>query len=104
MASLYTKFLDFIGIEESDEQEDDRRDDGYYRDDAPERAAGGAFGAGRAQAGFSARVFWNAREQACLEFGLVAPARGLLDAGGALDFIGALVFLSAQWTLVRING
>ena len=49
MASLYTKFLDFIGIEESDEQEDDRRDDGYYRDDAPERAAGGAFGAGRAQ-------------------------------------------------------
>ena len=46
MASLYTKFLDFIGIEESDEQEDDRRDDGYYRDDAPERAAGGAFGAG----------------------------------------------------------
>ena len=50
MASLYTKFLDFIGIEESDEQEDDRRDDGYYRDDAPERAAGGAFGAGRAQA------------------------------------------------------
>ncbi len=50
MASLYTKFLDFIGIEESDEQDDERRDDGYYRDDAPERPAGGAFGAGRATA------------------------------------------------------
>lgn len=50
MASLYTKFLDFIGIEESDEQEDERRDDGYYRDEAPERAAGGAFGANRAAA------------------------------------------------------
>ena len=37
MASLYTKFLDFIGIEESDEQDDDRRDDGYYRDDADDR-------------------------------------------------------------------
>jgi cell division inhibitor SepF len=37
MASLYTKFLDFIGIEESDELEDDRRDDGYYRDDADDR-------------------------------------------------------------------
>ena len=43
MASLYTKFLDFIGIEESEEQDDERRDDGYYRDDAPERAVGGAF-------------------------------------------------------------
>lgn len=37
MASLYTKFLDFIGIEESDELEDERRDDGYYREDADER-------------------------------------------------------------------
>ncbi len=37
MASLYTKFLDFIGIEESDEMEDERRDDGYYRDDADDR-------------------------------------------------------------------
>ncbi len=37
MASLYTKFLDFIGIEESDELEDERRDDGYYRDDADDR-------------------------------------------------------------------
>ena len=49
MASLYTKFLDFIGIEESDEQDDDRRDDGYYRDEPSERPAGG-FGAGRAAA------------------------------------------------------
>ena len=49
MASLYTKFLDFIGIEESDEQEEERRDDGYYRDEAPERPAGGAFGGGRSQ-------------------------------------------------------
>lgn len=37
MASLYTKFLDFIGIEESDELDDERRDDGYYRDDADDR-------------------------------------------------------------------
>ena len=43
MASLYTKFLDFIGIEESDEQDDERANDGYYRDEAPERTAG-AFG------------------------------------------------------------
>ncbi len=50
MASLYTKFLDFIGIEESDEQEDDRRDDGYYRDEPPERSAGSAFGGGKAPA------------------------------------------------------
>lgn len=30
MASLYSKFLDFIGIEETDEEEDERDD--YYRD------------------------------------------------------------------------
>ena len=54
MASLYTKFLDFIGIEESDELEDESRDDGYYRDEAPERSAGGAFG-GRAAAAPSRR-------------------------------------------------
>ena len=54
MASLYTKFLDFIGIEESDEQEDERRDDGYYRDEPSERPAGG-FGAGRAAAAPSRR-------------------------------------------------
>ncbi len=36
MASLYSKFLDFIGIEEGDELEDDRRDD-YYRDDRDDR-------------------------------------------------------------------
>ncbi|MEA5047690.1 MAG: cell division protein SepF [Eubacteriales bacterium] len=40
MASLYTKFLDFIGIEESDEVEDDRRDDGYYRNDSDDRGNG----------------------------------------------------------------
>jgi cell division inhibitor SepF len=49
MASLYTKFLDFIGIEESDEQDDERAGDGYYRDEAPERSSG-AFGGGRAAA------------------------------------------------------
>ena len=49
MASLYTKFLDFIGIEESDEQDDDSRDNGYYRDEPSDRPAGG-FGAGRAAA------------------------------------------------------
>ena len=49
MASLYTKFLDFIGIEESDEQDEERGGDGYYRDEAPERPAG-VFGGGRAQA------------------------------------------------------
>ncbi|MEA4869589.1 MAG: cell division protein SepF [Christensenella sp.] len=54
MASLYTKFLDFIGIEESDEQDDERRDDGYYRDEPSERPAGG-FGAGRAAAAPSRR-------------------------------------------------
>ncbi len=37
MASLYTKFLDFIGIEESDEVDDERRDDGYYRNDMDDR-------------------------------------------------------------------
>ncbi|HWQ05884.1 MAG: cell division protein SepF [Clostridiaceae bacterium] len=37
MASLYTKFLDFIGIEENDEPEEERKDDGYYRDDADDR-------------------------------------------------------------------
>ena len=37
MASLYTKFLDFIGIEESDEVDDERRDDGYYRNDTDDR-------------------------------------------------------------------
>ncbi len=37
MASLYTKFLDFIGIEESDEVEDERGDDGYYRNDSDDR-------------------------------------------------------------------
>lgn len=37
MASLYTKFLDFIGIEESDEADDERRDDGYYRNDSDDR-------------------------------------------------------------------
>ena len=37
MASLYTKFLDFIGIEESDEVEDDRQDDGYYRNGSDDR-------------------------------------------------------------------
>ena len=31
MASLYNKFLDFIGIEESDEADDERQDD-YYDD------------------------------------------------------------------------
>jgi len=40
MASLYTKFLDFIGIEENDEPEDERKDDGYYREDADERGSG----------------------------------------------------------------
>jgi cell division inhibitor SepF len=54
MASLYTKFLDFIGIEESDEQEDERRDDGYYRDEPSDRPASG-FGAGRAAAAPSRR-------------------------------------------------
>ena len=37
MASLYTKFLDFIGIEENEEADEERRDDGYYRDDADDR-------------------------------------------------------------------
>lgn len=37
MASLYTKFLDFIGIEENDEADEERKDDGYYRDDADDR-------------------------------------------------------------------
>ncbi len=50
MASLYTKFLDFIGIEESDELEDDRRDDGYYRDEPSERTPGPFSNAGRASA------------------------------------------------------
>jgi len=50
MASLYTKFLDFIGIEESDELEDDNRDDGYYRDEPSDRAAGPFANAGRATA------------------------------------------------------
>ena len=36
MASLYTKFLDFIGIEEGDEVDDGRRDD-YYDDDRDSR-------------------------------------------------------------------
>ena len=54
MASLYTKFLDFIGIEESDEPEDERAGDGYYRDEAPERPAG-VFGGGRAQASSNRR-------------------------------------------------
>lgn len=36
MASLYTKFLDFIGIEESDEL-DDERDDDYYREEPSRR-------------------------------------------------------------------
>ena len=38
MASLYSKFLDFIGIEESDEEEDDRNND-YYRDERDYRDA-----------------------------------------------------------------
>ncbi len=50
MASLYTKFLDFIGIEESDEQEDEHGSDGYYHDDVPDRPAAGAFGGGRGAA------------------------------------------------------
>ncbi len=40
MASLYNKFLDFIGIEETDDYEEDRRDrdrDDYYRDERDER-------------------------------------------------------------------
>ncbi len=49
MASLYTKFLDFIGIEESDELDDESREDGYYRDEVPERNVG-AFNSGRAAA------------------------------------------------------
>lgn len=49
MASLYTKFLDFIGIEESDEMDDESRDDGYYREEANERNSG-AFGANRTAA------------------------------------------------------
>ena len=36
MASLYNKFLDFIGIEETDDIEDD----GYYRDEPAERYYG----------------------------------------------------------------
>ena len=36
MASLYTKFLDFIGIEESDEPEEER--DEYYREESDSRA------------------------------------------------------------------
>ncbi len=36
MASLYTKFLDFIGIEESDETEEER--DEYYREESDSRA------------------------------------------------------------------
>ncbi len=36
MASLYSKFLDFIGIEEGDEPEDDGRDE-YYNDEPVER-------------------------------------------------------------------
>ncbi len=35
MASLYTKFLDFIGIEESDEPEEER--DEYYREESDSR-------------------------------------------------------------------
>ena len=54
MASLYTKFLDFIGIEESDEQDEERGGEGYYRDEAPERPAG-VFGGGRAQASANRR-------------------------------------------------
>ncbi|NLI55181.1 MAG: cell division protein SepF [Clostridiales bacterium] len=54
MASLYTKFLDFIGIEESDELDDESRDDGYYREEANERPAS-AFGANRAAAAPSRR-------------------------------------------------
>jgi cell division inhibitor SepF len=33
MASLYNKFLDFIGIEENDDAEDERQDDYYEEDD-----------------------------------------------------------------------
>ena len=36
MASLYTKFLDFIGIEESDEPEEER--DEYYREESDSRS------------------------------------------------------------------
>ena len=51
MASLYTKFLDFIGIEENDEQDDERRDDGYSRDDADDRGGNVVnFGGSRAAA------------------------------------------------------
>ena len=39
MASLYNKFLDFIGIEESEDGDDERydRDDGYEQDDRYDR-------------------------------------------------------------------
>ena len=37
---LYENSLIFIGIEESDEQDDDRRDDGYYRDERERTACG----------------------------------------------------------------
>ncbi len=37
MASLYNKFLDFIGIEESDDPDEERGDDEYYRDDQDDR-------------------------------------------------------------------
>ena len=51
MASLYTKFLDFIGIEENDEPEDERKDDGYYREDADDRGGNVVnFGGSRAAA------------------------------------------------------
>jgi len=48
MASLYNKFLDFIGIEENEEPDEERGDDGYYRDEPDERSGNVVnFGGGR---------------------------------------------------------
>jgi len=50
MASLYNKFLDFIGIEENEEPDDERGDEGYYRDGPDERSNNVVnFGGGRQQ-------------------------------------------------------
>ena len=60
--------------------------------------------ASSAQAGLAASVLRDARQQRGLEPGLAAPAQGLLHAGCALHFHGALVRLRAQRAQIGVNG
>ncbi|HRX58129.1 MAG TPA: cell division protein SepF [Eubacteriales bacterium] len=71
MASLYTKFLDFIGIEESEDPEEESRDDGYYRDDPDERGNVVSFNNGGSRASAPHR-----RERASSSTGANLPISG----------------------------